>query len=105
MQHPLTMRQVLLSDEETEAILKSGTDCMESECAVDDVASLIDELKEQERLLSARLTKVMNLVSHLQQVNAKEQRKTDEVRAFVKDLLRVFNTDVRTSLGKSTYGF
>merc|ERR1712124_243415 len=37
--------------------------------------------------------KIMNTISHLQHINAKEERKTDEVRAFVKDMLRVFNTD------------
>jgi hypothetical protein len=36
----------------------------------------------------------MNMVAHLQHVNEKESRKTDEVRAFVKDMLRVFSTDV-----------
>jgi hypothetical protein len=35
----------------------------------------------------------LNMISHLQHINEKEERQTDEVRAFVKDMLRVFSTD------------
>jgi hypothetical protein len=90
----LTVRQLLLSDEETKAILQSGSECVESECSIDDVSMLIADLKEQEKLLSKRLDQIMNMVAHLQHVNEKEERETDEVRAFVKDLLSVFSTDV-----------
>lgn len=90
----MTVRQVLLSDEETQAILQSGSDCVDSECSIDDVSMLIGELKEQEKLLGKRLDQVMNMVAHLQHVNEKEERETDEVRSFVKDLLRVFDKDV-----------
>jgi hypothetical protein len=31
----------------------------------------------------------------LQHINEKPERQTNEVRQFVKDMLRVFNTDVR----------
>jgi hypothetical protein len=51
-------------------------------------------LKAQQDILNARLVKVMNMVAHLQEVNQKKERKTDEVRSFVQDLLRVFNHDV-----------
>ena len=50
---------------------------------------------EQEALLEQRLSKVMNMIAHLQHVNEKEERQTDEVRAFVKDMLRVFAHEVR----------
>lgn len=86
-----TARSVLLSDDETQAILRSAGDCAEGECSIDDVSELIFELKEQEKLLEDRLEKVMNMIAHLQHVNEKEERQTDEVRAFVRDMLRVFN--------------
>ena len=53
---------------------------------------LIYELKEQEKEMSQRLEKVMNMIAHLQHINAKEERKTDEVRSFVRDMLRVFDS-------------
>lgn len=79
-----------MSDEETKAILSSAEECVSSECTVDDVSMLIDELKMQEGILSDRLVKIMNMIAHLQHVNEKQERKTDEVRQFVKDMLRVF---------------
>lgn len=88
-----TVRHVILSDEETTAILQSAEECVASECTVDDVSMLISELKMQEGVLSDRLVKIMNMIAHLQHVNEKQSRKTDEVRQFVKDMLRVFNHD------------
>lgn len=40
--------------------------------------------------MELRLTKIMNMVSTLQKLNESPNRDTDEVRNFVKDLLRVF---------------
>ena len=51
------------------------------------------ELKDQEKVLNQRMDKIMNMIAHLQHVNEKEERQTDEVRAFVRDMLRTFNTD------------
>ena len=85
-----TARHIILSNEETEEILKSAHECAEGECSIDDVSELIYELKEQQDVLQARLDKVMNIIAHLQHVNEKEERKTDEVRNFVRDMLRVF---------------
>jgi hypothetical protein len=97
-QPSLIARHVLLSDDETKSILQHGIDCVESECSVDDVDDLINTLKEQQEVLNQRLVKVMNMVAHLQEVNQKNDRKTDEVRSFVKDLLRVFNHEVSRRL-------
>ena len=85
-----TARHVILSDAETKAILSAAEECADSECSVEDVSSLIADLKAQQKVLNNRLDKVMNMIAHLQHVNEKEERKTDEVRAFVKDLLSVF---------------
>jgi len=82
---------VLLSQEETDAIITRASECAEGECSIDDVTELIGDLKEQQDILNARLVDVMNMVAHLQKVNQSKNRKKDEVRAFVQDLLRVFN--------------
>lgn len=83
-----------MSEAETEQVLKHATDCVDGECSIDEVSDLLAVLHETEKELEDRLQKVMNMVSHLQHINEKEERKTDEVRAFVSDLLRVFGTDV-----------
>jgi hypothetical protein len=85
-----TSRCVILSDEETKAIMSAAEECADSECSIDDVSSLVHDLNAQEKILSIRLEKVMNMIAHLQHINEKKERKTDEVRAFVKDLLSVF---------------
>eukprot|EP00554_Chaetoceros_debilis_P010821 CAMPEP_0194108032 /NCGR_PEP_ID=MMETSP0150-20130528/7805_1 /TAXON_ID=122233 /ORGANISM="Chaetoceros debilis, Strain MM31A-1" /LENGTH=152 /DNA_ID=CAMNT_0038796623 /DNA_START=34 /DNA_END=492 /DNA_ORIENTATION=- len=87
-----TAQKVLLSEEDTAAILGKAHDCAEGECSVDDVSGLIAELKEQQHDMSARLEEMMNMVAHLQKINVDETRKKDEVREYVRDLLRVFDT-------------
>lgn len=84
---------VLLSDDETQSILQTADECAAGECSVDDVAELIYELKEQQHLMEERLSVIMNAVAHLQHANEAKERKRDEVKAMVKDLLRVFSTE------------
>jgi hypothetical protein len=55
------------------------------------VSQLVSELKEQKKILSARLDSITNMISELQEINEKDDRKTDEVRAFVTDMLSVFS--------------
>jgi hypothetical protein len=82
-----------MTEEEISAILSKANGCVESECAVGDVDELIAELKDQQKVLSARLENIMNAVAHLQAANAAgEKRKTDDIRSIVKDMLRVFTT-------------
>lgn len=87
----------MLTDEETASILKSADECAAGECSFDDVAELIYELKEQQKLMESRLETIMNSVAHLQQLNESvhphQEAKRDEVKALVKDLLRVFSTE------------
>ena len=87
-----TARPVLLSEEETVKMIEQAHDCAEGECSVDDVSGLIDELKSQQQEMSTRLEEMMNMVAHLQNLNEDQKRKKDDVRAYVKDLLRVFDT-------------
>mmetsp|Transcript_2182 Transcript_2182/g.3587 ORF Transcript_2182/g.3587 Transcript_2182/m.3587 type:complete len:154 (+) Transcript_2182:82-543(+) len=97
----VTARNLIMTEDEITAILDKAHGCVESECAVNDVDDLIAELKGQQKVLSERLEKIMNVVSHLQHANTKEGRKTDDVRAIVKDMLRVFTTQD----GKFAMGF
>ena len=83
-----------MTEDEITAILDKAHGCVESECAVNDVEDLITELKDQQKVLSTRLETIMNVVAHLQHANEQEKRKTDDVRAIVKDMLRVFTTSV-----------
>lgn len=94
-----TARRIIMTDEETETILKSASDCVEGECSIDEVSELLSVLKDTEKELEARMEKIMNMIAHLQHINKKEERKTDEVRAFVQDMLRVFSTDVSAIVG------
>ncbi|KAL7542074.1 hypothetical protein ACHAWF_007094 [Thalassiosira exigua] len=96
-----TARNLIMTEEEITSILGKAHGCVESECAVNDVEDLIAELKDQQAVLSERLDTVMNAVAHLQHVNEQEGRKTDDVRAIVRDMLRVFTTQD----GKFAMGF
>mmetsp|Transcript_10108 Transcript_10108/g.14301 ORF Transcript_10108/g.14301 Transcript_10108/m.14301 type:complete len:153 (+) Transcript_10108:73-531(+) len=88
-----TARHVIMTEDETDAILNQAHDCEQGECDVESVDALISELKESEKMLNTRLVKIMNMIAHLQHINEKEERKTNEVRQFVKDMLRVFSHD------------
>lgn len=85
-----TAQNVLLSQEETDAIIAKADACIDSECSIDETDNLIKELKEQQVILNNRLVDVMNMVAHLQKVNT-HGKDRNEVREFVKDLLRVFS--------------
>lgn len=87
-----TARNVLLTEEETNAIIEKAHDCAEGECSIDDVSGLIAELKDQQHQMMERMEEMMNMVAHLQKINSHEQRKKDDVKAYVRDLLRVFDT-------------
>ena len=87
-------RFIILSDSETDAILKSAAECAEGECNIDDVAGLVSDLKEQQKEMEGRLKKINSMIEQLEHINAKDERKADEVRSFVKDMLRVFSHDV-----------
>jgi predicted nuclease with TOPRIM domain len=87
-----------MSDAETAAILEKAEGCMGEECSIDEVDELLVMLKKTQSDLEERLEKIMNLVGDLQHLNQKGERETDEVRAFVKDMLSVFSRDVSVIL-------
>ena len=85
---------LIMSDEETEAILRTIEDCSEhTQCGVDDVSSLLYELKQQEKEMTARLNSIDTVIQQLKEMNdtAKTDNDRDAVRAFVRDMLRVFH--------------
>ena len=84
-------RFIILSDAETDAILKSANECAESECSVDDVSDLVHDLKGQQKEMEVRLAKISKMISELEHLSGKEGRDKDEVKSFVKDMLRVFS--------------
>lgn len=97
-----TARSLIMSEEEVTAVLDKAHTCVESECAIDDVTDLIAELKDQQTVLKERLANIMNVVSHLQAANTSNNRKTDDVRALVKDMLRTFTiVDDKFAMGFS----
>ena len=89
-----------MSDEETEAILRTIEDCSEhTQCGVDDVSSLLYELKQQEKEMTARLDTIAQVIQQLKELNeTTEPENRDEVRAFVRDMLRWLPRSVRYSL-------
>jgi hypothetical protein len=100
-----TARHIVLNDDEIDAILSTAEDCSEhTQCGVDDVSGLVYELKEFLETLQERSENVNQMIADLEDMNAQPERKPDEVKAFVKDMLRVFETS-DTSLGHYPIGF
>lgn len=93
-----------MSDAETDAILKSARDCEESECGVDEVSSLVFDLKEQQVEMTDRLAKISKMISQLEHLSSKEGRDTDEVRSFVSDMMRVFAHDSKKNFATGFSG-
>jgi DNA replication protein DnaD len=68
-------RNLIMTEEEITAILDKAHTCTALECTPEDVDSLIAELKDQQKVLSARLENIMNVVGHLQHANEQKERK------------------------------
>mmetsp|Transcript_28496 Transcript_28496/g.69071 ORF Transcript_28496/g.69071 Transcript_28496/m.69071 type:complete len:150 (+) Transcript_28496:115-564(+) len=95
---PVSIRQttacnLIMSDQEVANILEKANGCMGEECSIDEVDELLFLLKDTQKSLESRMENVMNMIGELQHLNDKEERETDEVKAFVKDMLRVFSHD------------
>ena len=85
-----------MTDKEVEDILAKANGCMGEECSVDEVDELLFLLKDTQKSLESRMANIKNMISDLQHLNSHDERKVDDVRAFVKDMLRVFAHDVST---------
>jgi len=80
----------VLTAQEIEAILTRGHECEQSECAVEDVNSLIAELQEQQHILYERIQEVDKMIKALHVMNHSEERKVDEVRDTLRAIFRLF---------------
>jgi len=83
-----------MTDEETNAILAKAEGCMGEECSIDEVDELLAVLKDTQGELESRLGTIVGMIGKLQHLNEKDERQVDDVREFVRDMLRVFSTDV-----------
>ena len=79
-----------MTPEETETLLARAEDCAASECAVDDVAELVDLLHVQQKELYDRVEKIKSTVKALEKINKAEDRPVDEIRETVRAIFRVF---------------
>ena len=51
-----------MSAEEIDAVIKEAESCVEGECALDEVDSLINNLQDQQSLLSKRIEEMNELI-------------------------------------------
>lgn len=89
--HSFTQTRLsLMTPDETESLLKRAEDCADSECAIDDVAELVDLLHTQQKELYERVQKIKETVDALEKINKAEDRPVDEIRETVRAIFRVF---------------
>lgn len=86
-----------MPQEEVDTLLTKAGDCAEGECSVDEVADLLDILKGQQKELYSRVQTVKEMINQLEHVNAKDDRKVDEVRETVRAIFRVFQLGDKAS--------
>ena len=86
-----------MSASENESIMKKANDCYEGECGLDDVDELLHVLKEQQKELHSRVNQVKEVIQSLEKVNAKDDRKVDEIRETVRAIFRVFQLGDKAS--------
>eukprot|EP00522_Entomoneis_paludosa_P005998 CAMPEP_0172439344 /NCGR_PEP_ID=MMETSP1065-20121228/362_1 /TAXON_ID=265537 /ORGANISM="Amphiprora paludosa, Strain CCMP125" /LENGTH=156 /DNA_ID=CAMNT_0013188015 /DNA_START=46 /DNA_END=516 /DNA_ORIENTATION=- len=95
-QKPMTQLSLMTRDE-SEALISKATECVDSECAVDDVDELIDVLKGQQKELFDRVEQMKKLVHSLEVINDREDREVDQVRETVRAIYRVFQMGDKAS--------
>ena len=79
-----------MSAEEIDAVIKEAESCVEGECALDEVDSLINNLQDQQSLLSKRIEEMNELIKELEHINGKDKRPVDEVKETVRAIFRIF---------------
>mmetsp|Transcript_60990 Transcript_60990/g.92194 ORF Transcript_60990/g.92194 Transcript_60990/m.92194 type:complete len:157 (-) Transcript_60990:403-873(-) len=87
----------LISQEEAEKILTHASDCIESECALDEVDELLVALKDQQRELNSRVQEIGTLIKSLENVHNSDEREVDEVRETVRAIFRIFQMGDKAS--------
>jgi hypothetical protein len=87
----------IMTAQELDLIISEAESCANGECALDEVENLINNLMEQQKMLTSRIGEIDNLVKDLEHMNGKDVRSTDEVRETVKAIFRVFALGVSCS--------
>ena len=81
-----------MSSAEIDVILAEAEKCAEGECALDEVSSLIENLQNQQSMLSKRVNEIDDLVKALEAANGRgvDDRPVDEMKETVKAIFRIF---------------
>jgi len=82
----------LMSSAEIDSILREAETCVDGECALDEVSSLIANLQDQQSMLSKRVKEIDGLVLALESANGQggDDRPVDEMRETVRAIFRIF---------------
>jgi hypothetical protein len=83
-----------MSSTDIDKILADANTCIEGECALDDVETLITNLLAQQSLLSSRINEIDKLVVSLERSNGVADRPVDEMRETVRAIFRIFSVGV-----------
>eukprot|EP00980_Cylindrotheca_fusiformis_P003285 scaffold743_cov117-Cylindrotheca_fusiformis.AAC.4 len=86
----------IMTQEETENIMKHATDCTHGECSVDEVSELVSVLKGHQKDLRDRVEEVKKITKALETVHSRGA-KVDEVQETVRALFRVFQLGDKAS--------
>ena len=89
-----TTRLNLMSSSDIDMILADANACIEGECALDDVSTLLSNLLAQQSLLSSRINEIDKLVASLESSNGMGDRPVDEMRETVRAIFRIFSVGV-----------
>jgi hypothetical protein len=87
----------IMTQEEAEKILTHATDCIDSECGLDEVDDLIVALKDQQSELNKRVEEIRGLIKSLETVHTSDKREVDEVRETVRAIFRIFQMGDKAS--------
>jgi hypothetical protein len=86
-----SQRLNLMSSAEIDLILMEAEKCAEGECALDEVSSLIENLQNQQSMLSKRVNEIDGLIKTLETANGRGgDRPVDEMKETVKAIFRIF---------------
>jgi hypothetical protein len=86
-----------MSQDETNTLMTTATDCVEGECSLDEIDGLISLLKDQQKELSVRVNQIKDMVKSLETVNGSDDRSVDEIRETVRAIFRIFQLGDKAS--------
>jgi len=92
--------QIILNDDELEAIISTAQDvAVHKQCTTDDVSGLLSELNGFQTALKERCQNVQTTVAQLETFKKNEVLKTSEPRRILQDFLRVFDSGTAYGYG------